>query len=140
MQPYLANSPEAIARVLAMMLISDGHLDDREIERMRKIEALRRLGVPSAVFLKVARDYCRELADLAAHSDDDTVGLIDFQRIDATLDAVTDPVKRVLLSRLSADLIACDGTVDDGEVLVYEHMLSRWQIDKGAALGAPARH
>lgn len=140
MQPYLANSPEAVSRVLAMMLVSDGRLDDREIERMRKIDALRRLGVPSTVFLKVARDYCRELADLAAHSDDDTVGLIDFARIDATLDAVTDPVKRVLLSRLSADLIACDGEVDDGEAVVYEHMLSRWQIDAASASRQAARH
>jgi hypothetical protein len=45
MKAYAKNSPEAISRILAMMMITDAKLDDREIEIMDQLRILDIIGI-----------------------------------------------------------------------------------------------
>lgn len=55
------NSPEALARILAMTMVTDADLVELEISALTKMRMLDLLGIESQVFRRVLHDYCSEL-------------------------------------------------------------------------------
>lgn len=122
------NSPQALARVLAMVLVADNSIDDRELEVLDRLDAWSRLGLPRGAFLAVA-----EAEDARLHgrfTDKPWLSLDDSRVIDEALAAVEDPSARLLVCRLAAGVVTADGCVREAERLVYDHLLMRWRIDR----------
>ena len=61
MKAYAKNSPEAVSRILAMMMITDANLDEREIEILDELRIFDIVGISRAGFSQVVQDYCAEL-------------------------------------------------------------------------------
>jgi hypothetical protein len=123
-QTLPADSPAAMAQVLAMVMASHSEIDPRELRLLEGLDAFTRIGMSEAAFLKIAsrlrHGACKSLADHAwLHSDD-------FEAIDDILDGVRDTRHRLLLCRLASCVIAADGCIGDLERTLYDRMLLRW--------------
>lgn len=128
MQHVPVDSPEALARAVALILVADGRLDPREVEALDELDACRRLGLGRAEFLRQAR-LCAAWLDpgLGAAG---WLRASDIERIDTLLAGVRDPALRRTVARLAAGVITADGRVDALERQVFDHMLARWALTR----------
>lgn len=126
MKKYADNSPQAMARVLVMLMVSDGNMDPREIDELEHLDVYRMLDIERAQFIQILHDYCNDLTDEA--EEDGRIHLIDRQRIDDVLDTVSDPKKRLLLATLALDLSKADEDISDPELAIFAHLLERWRL------------
>jgi uncharacterized tellurite resistance protein B-like protein len=138
MKAYGRNSPEAIARVLAMMMITDARLDDREIEIMDELRIFDIVGISRSGFSQVVKDYCDEL--LASGSKDGRVKLVDKARIDDVIAAVDDPQKRVQTAGMILNIANADGNIHETELAVFRYVLERWGMTLESLERDLARH
>jgi len=127
MKNYPTNSPEALARLLAMFMIADGNMDPREIESLDLLHAYDVLGISRKKFMQVLVDYCNDITD-EADPQSGTIHLISRERIDTLLEDITDRHKRVLACALVLDLCKSDDTISDQEMAVLRYMMERWSI------------
>ena len=104
MKDYPKNSPEAISRILAMMIITDARLDDREIEVMDELRIFDIIGITRSGFSQ----------------------LVDKARIDEIIDLVDDPGKRVDTCGMILNIANADGKIHDTELAVFGYILERW--------------
>lgn len=128
MSDVTPDSPEALARVLAMMIVTDTELDPRELRMLDELDAFDRIGISRSRFLATARAYCADLS--RRMGDRPLLHLSDVGLIDEVLQPVKDPAKRLLVARLSAAIITADGRVQDIERVVFDHVLCRWGLTR----------
>ncbi|MBX9295580.1 TerB family tellurite resistance protein [Chromobacterium piscinae] len=126
MRNYSQNSPEAIARLLAIFMIADGNMDPRELELLEKLHVYHLINLPRKQFAQVLRDVCDDISDEA--SDDGSIKLLERERIDNLLSDVTDRRKRILTCVLAMDISKSDGTISDSEMALLSHMMKSWGI------------
>jgi uncharacterized tellurite resistance protein B-like protein len=140
MKVYPKNSPEAISRILAMMMITDAKLDDREIAILDELRAFEIIGISRAGFSQIVQDYCAEL--MAAGGKDGRIRLVDKERIDEIVAPVDDRQKRLHTAGLILNIAKADGKLHDTELTVFKCVLERWGMTLGsleAELGAGMR-
>lgn len=126
MKTYPANSPEAMARILAMTMIADARLDDRELEIMDRLRLYDVLGIDKAEFSKVVKDYCDDL--VAAGASDGRIDLMDRDRIHSVVDLVDDPAKRDDVASMVLNIVKADGDFHEAELTLFRYILSRWKL------------
>ncbi|SCK27160.1 hypothetical protein [Vogesella sp. LIG4] len=126
MKKYAPNSPEAIARILAMFMITDGNMDPREIETLETLHVYQLVGLTRKDFIGVLMEYCDDISDEAEA--DGTIHLLSPERINAILDAVTERNKRMLCCALALDTCKADKEISDSEMLLLRHMMAHWNI------------
>lgn len=124
MKTYPIDSPQAVARLIAMVMITDARLDDRELDALERLDMLRMIGLSREEFSAVVKAYCEEL--VAAGSPDGKVDLMDRARIDAIVDAVQDPRKRLDAASMALVVMKADGTFHDAELALLRYTLERW--------------
>ncbi|NCA68992.1 MAG: TerB family tellurite resistance protein [Sphingobacteriia bacterium] len=125
--PYDENSAEAMLRVVALFIISDGEVTDAELEALDRLGVFTRFGVDRNRFAEVFDAYCD---DLIAHAGTARfVGLADPEWVDVILAPVTEPAARRTLARILLLLARADGVFADVELGIYRQILDRWRID-----------
>jgi len=123
-QDATADSPVAMAQVLAMIMATSPGLDSREVGMLEQLDAFRRIGVSEPAFLRIAREVQRGICQgLSRH---EYLYPDDLEVIDEILDRVHDASHRLLLCRLAGCVITADGRVQEVERVVYDRMLLRW--------------
>lgn len=126
-QPKTSPS-EAPAGVLALMVASNGRIDERELRMLDELDAFRRLAVPRQRFVDLAQACLADVgADLAERS---WLSLDDSLYLLGLLDAVVDPDQRLLVCRLAAAVLTADGSVSGSERRVYGFTLAHWGISQ----------
>jgi hypothetical protein len=126
MQDISPNSPQALARVVAMLMVADTEIDPRELDSLEALDAFRRLGLSKSDFMQTAKGYCADLGRRMGEKP--FLRLSDIELIDDVLRPVSDARARALVCRLVAEVIAADGEVKDIERRIYDHMLVRWGL------------
>lgn len=126
MKTYPHNSPKAMARILAMVMVADGHMDERELDLLEQLKLYDILAINRRDFIEVLHDYCEELAESA--DTDGKVHPVDRVRIDALLDTVEEPKKRLLLCAMVLDMSKADAEFSEIEMAILTHMLDRWHL------------
>ena len=58
MRSYPRNSPEAAARIVALVMISDGHVCRSELDAMQRLQVERELGLTPVAFAQVVQTLC----------------------------------------------------------------------------------
>lgn len=124
MKTYPTDSPEAMARLLAMVMITDARLDDREMDALERLDLLRLIGLSREQFSRVVKAYCDEV--VATGSADGKVNLMDRARIDAVVDAVQDPRKRMDAASMALILMKADEQFHEAELALLRYTLQRW--------------
>lgn len=124
---YAENSPEAMLRIIALFIISDGEIKDAELEMLERMGVLEHFGADREGFARVIDAYCDDLIAFAGTSR--YVGLADPDWIDTVLAPVTDTQARRTLARMLLLLARSDGYFADSELAVYRQILDRWAIE-----------
>ena len=130
MKQYAKNSPEAMARLIALMMVSDGEVDPREMTALDQMNAWAHLGLSRQRFLDVARDYC---ADLRVAADaKDGVSLLDEAAAEEVVGSVDDPEKRRIVGQLMLAVLDADRRHAAEELIVYSSIMKSWGQERGA--------
>lgn len=126
MKAYTPDSPEAISRLLAMFMITDGSMDPREMESLENLHVYEILGLSRKQFIQILVDYCNDLTDEAEQ--DGTIHLIDRNRIDALLEDITDRKSRILSCALALDMCKAHDSISESEMTLLRYMMDHWEI------------
>ncbi|WP_028534291.1 TerB family tellurite resistance protein [Paludibacterium yongneupense] len=126
MRNYPTNSPDAMARLIAMFMITDGDIDPRRIDVLEKVRAYDLLGIDRKRFTQVLRNYCDDISDEAEQ--DGVIHLIDRARIDTMLEEVADHGKQLVTCALAMHVAKSDGEISEAEITLLRHMMRSWQI------------
>ena len=126
MKHYLENSPEAMARIIAMMIVTDAEVQPGEIDLLEDLNIYDVIGMSREQFTQVFHDYLADISD--EQEEDGTVHLVSVKRLDQMLDDVTDPKKRLITAAILLDVTKADHNLKEVEIAVFQHILSRWHI------------
>jgi len=124
MKHYPRNSPQAVARVLAMMMVTDGKLDPREIEILEELNVYEIVGISRLEFMCVVHDYCSDL--LASGNAGGRIKLVDKARIDTVIGPVDDRRTRVLACGMMLNIVNADERISETELAVLRYILDNW--------------
>lgn len=130
MRTYPRNSPEAAARIVALVLISDGHVCSSEFDVLEKLGAERELGLQPKLLPHIVHTLCEELlvggcatGSLLANVDDSTLA--------ALMAEVDEPALQRTVLRLALAAARADGHMADGEALVLQAARHHWRLTSG---------
>ena len=130
MRSYPHNSPEAAARIVALVLISDGHVCSSEFDILKQLGAERELGLEPQLLPHIVHTLCEELlaggyetGSLMANVDDSTLASL--------MAEVSDPALQRTALRLSLAAARADGHLADGEAMVVAAARRHWRLVDG---------
>jgi hypothetical protein len=126
MRSYPLNSPQSAARVLAVVVLADGHCSQTELALIRAQQATTQLGLTADAWECVVRDFVDDLM-LASRCEWTGAGRMDAYTREQLLSEVTDPGLQERLRALARSVVLVDGHVTDDELLVLSTMDRLWQ-------------
>lgn len=127
MRSYPRNSPEAAARIVALVLISDGHVCRSEVDALHRLELERELGLPPGAFAQVVRTLCEDLL-MGAHTGGSMMCSVDEPTLASLLAEVDDPVLQTQVLRLASAAAEADTHLADAEAMVVAAACLQWRI------------
>lgn len=125
MRHYETDSRPAATRLLAVAVLADGGLDRNEVEALMHADLARRLGIGSAEFERILREYCDDLL-LSAHYLDGMRLKVADEVLDLLLEDIADPALQRALLRTMQDIVSADGVETSAEVEVLARALEKW--------------
>ena len=126
MRAYPTNSPEALARLIAMAILADGRLDNREIDWLKHHDTAALVGVDRDVLVQALLDCCR---DVITEAEQERVFLLEERRLARLADDIVDPaLQKVALSAMLI-IAKADGSVSDGEGPLLRFLMQRWGLE-----------
>jgi uncharacterized tellurite resistance protein B-like protein len=128
MRHYPSDSPQAMARLLALALLADGLIDTSELDLLDDRRTVASLGLDSAGFDEVFYRLC---ADMLRTGQRMTSGRLDLDAdtIDRMLDEVRNPLLRKKTLRAMIDIVHADRQLAGGEAALIARALKRWALD-----------
>ncbi|MEN9630756.1 MAG: hypothetical protein RJA10_3984 [Pseudomonadota bacterium] len=139
MRSYPRNSPEAAARIVALVLISDGHVCKSEFDILRQLGAERELGLEPHMLPHIVHTLCEELL-ASGYESGSLIANVDDSALASLLAEISDPALQRKVLRLSLAAARADGHLADGERLVVAAAQRHWRLvdgeEPGVAKGA----
>lgn len=126
MRTYPCNSPEAAARLVALVLIADGHVCRSEIEALDGLGAARELGLAPDAMPRIIQTLCEDLL-LSADASGSLVANLDEAALAALMAEVTDPSLQAKVLDLATAVANADHHLADGESLVLVAASRHWR-------------
>ena len=137
MRSYPHNSPEAAARIVALVLVSDGHVCSSEFDILKRLGAERDLGLEPHVLPHIVHTLCEELL-LGGYATGSLLDNVDDSTLASLMAEISDPALQRTVLRLSLAAARADGHLADGEAKVVEAARRHWQLVDGQESIAPA--
>ena len=132
MRTYSVNSPEAAARLVALVLIADGHVCRSEIDALGQFGAERELGLAPDAMAKIVQTLCEDLL-LGTDASGSLLANIDDSALASLMAEVTDPLLRAKVVRLATAVANADRHLADGEALVLAAVSRHWHSEDAAS-------
>jgi uncharacterized tellurite resistance protein B-like protein len=129
MRNYPQNSPEAAARIVALVLISDGHVCRSEIDTLQRLGLERELGLHPDGFNDVVQALCEDLLS-NAYGQASLISSIDDVALASLLDEVTAPALQHAVLRLAQATAEADHYLAEPEAHVLATARQRWGLHK----------
>ncbi|MBN3782135.1 TerB family tellurite resistance protein, partial [Burkholderia sp. Ac-20345] len=108
MRTYPRNSAQAAARIVALVLIADGHIDLSEELLLEELEIKRRFGIESTEFAQIVQTVCEDRE--IGHASSSTIsGHLDQATLETLLTEIDDPDLRVRIIELCLAVASADG-------------------------------
>lgn len=126
MRSYEKDSPQAMARIVALAMLVDGGLDKSELELVAGYEMVQKLGLSEDEFEKIVHTLCEDMLLCGAH-----YGQIEMspELIDSLLAEIEDTQLQKLLLAWMVAIVDADSRVSDGEAILISRALERWMLD-----------
>ena len=112
--------------LVALTLLADGVLAQRELEALDRLAIPQLLGVSRDALIQAVINHCRGLLEQPARGE--SLRLLDIERFEMTLDRITDPALRLLVCRAMLVLSKADGMITQPEQTLLRNALTRWGI------------
>lgn len=135
MKTHANDSPQALARVLALSMIVDGHVSPSEVRAFGGAPFLEQVGIDADTFDRALQDLCEDLLDAAPRRPGGLVE-IDAALLDGVLAEIRDPLLQICMLKTMLDIVDADGLLDNRETLLVRRAARRWFRQPYAA--APA--
>jgi len=136
MRSYPRNSPEAAARIVALVLISDGHVCSSEFDILKQLGAERELGLEPHLLPHIVQTLCEELL-LGGYATGSLLDTVDDSTLASLMAEVSDPALQMTVLRLSLAAARADGHLADGETVVLEAARHHWRLAYGDEASTP---
>jgi hypothetical protein len=135
MRTYPRNSPEAAARIVALVLIADGHVCRSEFDALNQVDATHQLGLDPDGLPRILQTLCEDLL-MGDPGSGSMLGSLDDSVLDSLMAEVDEPVLQRKALRLAVAAAQGDRHLADGEMRVLEAARRRWGIIEGADEGS----
>jgi tellurite resistance protein len=131
MRSYPRNSPEAAARIVALILISDGHVSRSEYEALNQLNGVQELGLQPEQMPGIVQTLCEDLLmdgfdgrSLLSHVSDESVVSL--------LAEVNEPQLQNKVLRVAGNVVHADQHLSDGEAAMLDEISRRWGLSPPA--------
>jgi hypothetical protein len=135
MRSYPLNSPEAAARIVSLVLISDGYVCSSEFDVLKRLGAERELGLEPQLLPHIVHTLCEELL-ASGYETGSLMCSVDDSTLASLMAEISDPVLQRKVLRLSLAAARADGHLADGETLVVDAARRHWQLVDGEELSS----
>ncbi len=126
------NSPEAAARIVALVLISDGHVCRSEIETLHQLQIGAELGLAPGRFAQVMHTLCEDLL-LGAYGSGGVMCSVPEATLASLMAEVDAPALQRTVLRLAGAAAAADLHLAEAEELVMAAARRHWHIGHAQA-------
>lgn len=127
MRSYRRNSPEAAARIVALVFISDGHVCRSELEAWNKLDGPRTLGLGPDGMSGIVQSLCEDLL-LGCYSTGSMMASIDDAMLASLMAEVDDPALQRKVLALALAAASADEHLAEGEALVLAAARRHWGL------------
>ncbi len=127
MRTYAPNSPQAAFRIVALALVSDGHLSRAEWQVLERLDASAQLGLPPQEWQEVVHNLCEDLLSAARLNWSD-VCRIDPTTLAGILDEIREPELRAKVLALCAAVAQADAHLAAGEIRLLNAAAEQWGL------------
>jgi uncharacterized tellurite resistance protein B-like protein len=129
MRHYPRNSPQAAGRILALALLSDGHLSKRELDTLDQLDAHVHLGLGRTELHTVVHGFCEDLLSTMYMSWGDACQ-VDQATLSALMADIDDPALRRTLLQLCMAVVEADGHVAEGDSMMLSSAINHWGMHR----------
>lgn len=131
MRSYPRNSPEAAARIVALVLIVDGHVCRSEYEALTRLDATGELGLGLDGLPRVVQTLCEDL-QMASYCSGSLLDSIDKSLLTSLMAEITEPALQDKVLRLAVAAAQADRHHADAEAVVLEVARRHWRLQDSA--------
>ncbi len=128
MRQYATNSPEAMARIIALSMLVDGGLDKSELDVIARYGVLERLAMSDQEFEKIVHVLCEDMLQCVPGIDHGQIEL-DEASIDSILLDIQDHQLRKTLLGIMLAVVDADERMSDGEAILITRAMECWALD-----------
>ncbi len=128
MRHYPSDSPQAMARILALAMIVDGGLDRSELEIISRHQMLTKLGLDETEFSTILHHVCEDMLQCLHNPNFGQIKL-DYAALDGIFAEIQDQELRLLLLRWMVAIVDADQRISEGEAIFMSRALSCWIDD-----------
>lgn len=115
----------AAGRIVALALLANGEINEPELDVLRELQALERLGLTAAQWQDIV-ERTRQAMQAAPPTQDGAP--LDAGTLSQWLAAVDEPALRQLVLELCAGMVGADGTVGRRESTVLHRLVEQWDL------------
>ena len=133
MRSYPRNSPQAATRILALVMLADGHQCQSELALLERLEVHSGLGLSQTELRAVVHTFCEDLQAFSAGMCWADVSLIKPDPLRQMLGEVDDPALQEQLMDLCISLVEADQHLAEKESVVLAAALLQWRLPRPAA-------
>lgn len=131
MRSYPRNSPEAAARIVALVLISDGHVCRSEVEALQQLGLEPEFGLSPGAFAQVMHTLCEDLL-MGAYGGGSMMCSVDEATLASLLAEVDEPGLQAKVLRMASAAAEADKHLADAEALVMAAAHRQWRSGDAA--------
>lgn len=136
MRSYPRNSPEAAGRLVALVLLSDGHVCRSELDVLERLDAAATLGLAPEALPKLVHTLCEDLL-MSADTSGSMLAGIDEPTLAALMAEVDDPALQRKVLHLAQAVVGADRHCSEGESRVLDAALRSWGLSVQTLRAAP---
>jgi uncharacterized tellurite resistance protein B-like protein len=137
MRSYPRNSPEAAARILALVLISDGHVCRSEFETLKQLDGVRHLGLDPEKLPGIVQTFCEDLL-MEGFDGRSILSRVGDGLMASLMAEVDGPQLREQVLRLATSVAHADNHLSEGETAMIEAIRGIWQTGSVVATATKA--
>jgi len=130
MRSYPNNSPEAAARIVALVLISDGHVGSSEFEALTRLDGVVELGLAPQDLPRIVQTLCEDLL-MQGFDGRSILALLGDGALASVLAEVDEPQLQAKVLRLAVAAAKADQHSSEGEASVLDAIRRHWAVRQG---------
>ncbi len=132
MRNYPPDSPEAAARIVALVLVSDGNVCRSEIDALAQLDIEQALGLAPGAFAGVIRDLCEDLL-MGAHGNRSLTAHLDDSMLTSFMGFIGEQGLREKVLSLAGAAARADHHLAEAEARVMQIAWRRWSPEHAPA-------